>query len=108
MIETREALANIDAILAVPGIDAIFMGPSDLSITLSRGERLELTGAHVEEALKQAQDRAKAAGKIAGVYAPTGERAAEFVGRGFEFIAVGSDTTSLRMGAQGALKAARA
>src|SRR3954468_12242891 len=107
MIETREALADIDAILAVPGLDAIFMGPSDLSITLSRGERLEVAGAQVEEALKHAQDRAKAAGKIAGVYAPTGERAAEFIARGFQFIALGSDTTCLRMGAQGALKAAR-
>jgi 4-hydroxy-2-oxoheptanedioate aldolase len=108
MIETREALADIDAILAVPGIDAIFMGPSDLSITLSRGERLDVASREVEEALKHAQDRAKAAGKIAGVYSATGERAAELAARGFEFIALGSDTVALRMGAQAALKAARA
>ena len=34
MIETREALANIDAILSVPGVDAIYVGPADLSISL--------------------------------------------------------------------------
>jgi 4-hydroxy-2-oxoheptanedioate aldolase len=66
MIETREALANIDEILAVPGLDAIFMGPSDLSITLSRGAALNLTGPDVEKALDHALARAKAAGKIAG------------------------------------------
>jgi 4-hydroxy-2-oxoheptanedioate aldolase len=107
MIETREALANLDDILAVPGLDAIFLGPSDLSITLSRGEVLNLTGAEVEKALDHALSRAKAAGKIAGAYAPTGERAAEFAKRGFSFIALGGDTVALRAGAQAALKAAR-
>lgn len=106
MIETREALASIDDILAVPGLDAIFMGPSDLSITLSGGETLNLTSAEVEKALDHALARAQAAGKIAGAYAPTGERAAEFAKRGFAFVALGSDTVSLRMGAQAALKAA--
>jgi 4-hydroxy-2-oxoheptanedioate aldolase len=108
MIETREALAAIDDILAVDGIDAVFLGPSDLSITLSRGEALNLTGAEVEKALEHALSRAKAAGKIAGAYAPSGERAAEFARRGFTFIAVGSDTLALRTGAQAALKAAQA
>jgi 4-hydroxy-2-oxoheptanedioate aldolase len=107
MIETREALANIDDILAVPGLDGIFMGPSDLSITLSRGETLDVMGAEVEKALDHALARAKAAGKIAGAYAPTGERAADFAKRGFTFMALGSDTVSLRNGAQAALKAAR-
>jgi 4-hydroxy-2-oxoheptanedioate aldolase len=106
MIETREALANIDDILAVPGLDAIFMGPSDLSITLSKGETLNVAGAEVEKALDHALARAKTAGKLAGAYAPTGERAADFAKRGFSFIALGSDTVSLRMGAQAALKAA--
>jgi 4-hydroxy-2-oxoheptanedioate aldolase len=106
MIETREALANLDAILAVAGLDAVFMGPSDLSITLSGGEALNLTGPEVEKALDHALSRAKAAGKIAGAYAPTGERAAEFAKRGFSFIALGSDTVSLRIGAQSALKGA--
>lgn len=108
MIETREALTALDDILAVPGIDAIFLGPSDLSITLSRGETLDVAGPEVEKALDHCQARAKAAGKLAAVYAATGERAAEFVRRGFSLIAVGSDTTCLRMGAQAALNAARA
>jgi 4-hydroxy-2-oxoheptanedioate aldolase len=106
MIETREALANIDDVLAVPGIDAIFLGPSDLSITLSRGETINPANAEVEKALDHALSRANAAGKMAAVYAPTGERAAEFVKRGFSLIAIGSDTAALRAGAQAALKVA--
>lgn len=108
MIETREALAAIDDILAVPGIDAIFLGPSDLSITLSRGQTLDVAGAEVERALGHAQARAKAAGKLAAVYAATGERAAEFVRRGFALIALGSDITCLRAGAHSAIATARA
>ena len=92
MIETREALADIDDILAVPGHRRDLRGPSDLSIALSGGKALNVTGAEVEKALDHALARAKAAGKIAGAYAPTGERAAEFAKRGFSFIALGSDT----------------
>jgi 4-hydroxy-2-oxoheptanedioate aldolase len=108
MIETREALDAIDAILGVPGIDGIFLGPSDLSITLSRGGELNLTSAAVKSALDHALTRARAAGRLVGVYAPTGERAAEFIKRGFDLVAIGSDVAFLRTGAQGALKAARA
>ena len=41
MIETRTALANLDAIAATPGIDGLFLGPSDLSIALSDGRTLD-------------------------------------------------------------------
>jgi 4-hydroxy-2-oxoheptanedioate aldolase len=50
MIETVEARDNLDAILAVPGIDGIFVGPSDLSITLAEGARIEATGTACFEA----------------------------------------------------------
>ncbi len=108
MIETREALDSIDAILAVDGIDAIFIGPSDLSIGLSRGAKLDATGAEVDTAIRHAVARAKAAGKGAGIYAQSGERAATFAGFGYDFIAVGSDVAFLRAGATAMLTAAGA
>ncbi len=49
MVETREALAIIDEILAVPGIDGVFIGPGDLSIGLSGGRELNPTSAAVED-----------------------------------------------------------
>ncbi|MCB8819744.1 HpcH/HpaI aldolase family protein [Microvirga rosea] len=107
MIETREALGLIDEILAVPGIDGVFIGPSDLSIGLSQGQELNPTSAAVETAIDHALGRARAAGKFAGIYAASGERASELVRKGFHLISIASDTALLRMGAQGALKAAR-
>lgn len=108
MIETREALDRVDDILAVDGLDALFIGPSDLSIGLSRGTALEPMGAEVDKAIDHALTRARAAGKLAGIYAPTGERAGDFARRGYNFIAVGSDIAFLRNGAAAMLKAAGA
>jgi 4-hydroxy-2-oxoheptanedioate aldolase len=108
MIETREALDRVDDILAVDGIDAIFIGPSDLSIGLSRGAALDPNGAEVNSAIDHALARAKAAGKIAGIYAPSGERAADFARRGYPFISVGSDLAFLRAGAAAMMQGARA
>ena len=108
MVETREALDRIDAILAVDGIDAIFIGPSDLSIGLSNGATLNADSPEVSAAIDHALARAKAAGKLAGIYAPTGERAADFAKRGYHFVAVGSDLAFLRAGAGTMLKGAGA
>jgi len=107
MVETREALAIVDEILATPGVDGIFIGPSDLSIALSNGAGVNATSREVEEALEHALARAKAAGKLAGVYAVTGDNAARRRAQGFQLIALGSDTAMLRAGAQSFLNAAR-
>jgi 4-hydroxy-2-oxoheptanedioate aldolase len=96
MIETVEARDNLDAILAVPGIDGIFVGPSDLSITLADGARIEATAPHVLEAAADLGARAKAAGKIAGVYAFDAQKAEAFFEQGFTFAAVGSDLIALK------------
>jgi 4-hydroxy-2-oxoheptanedioate aldolase len=108
MVETREALAVIDEILAVPGIDGVFIGPSDLSIALSGGRELNPAAGEVEQALDHAVARARAAGKFAAVYAASGSRASELAGKGFHFISIAGDTAMLRAGAQAALADARA
>jgi 4-hydroxy-2-oxoheptanedioate aldolase len=107
MVETREAMGIVDDILAAPQIDGIFIGPSDLSIALSNGAAMSPTGPEVDQALDHALARARAAGKAIAVYAHSGERAAVLAKRGFDLIAIGSDTNLLRAGAQAALEAAR-
>jgi 4-hydroxy-2-oxoheptanedioate aldolase len=107
MVETREALAIVDEILAVPGIDGIFIGPSDLSIALTGGARIDPDGPEVADALGHALKRARAAGKFTAVYAMTGERAAAMADLGIDLIAVGGDMNLLRAGARAALAAAR-
>ncbi|HEX5866374.1 MAG TPA: aldolase/citrate lyase family protein [Beijerinckiaceae bacterium] len=107
MIETREALGALDAILGLTGIDGVFIGPGDLSIALSDGAVLDPMGAAVDEALDHVLARCRAAGKRATIYAHSPERAARLAGKGFDLIAIGGDTAFLRAGAQAALKTAR-
>ena len=66
MIETKTAMDNIDAIAGTPGIDVLFVGPSDLSIGLSNGAELDPHSATVEAALDKIIAAANKAGKIAG------------------------------------------
>jgi 4-hydroxy-2-oxoheptanedioate aldolase len=98
MIETREALGNVDAIAAVEGIDVLFVGPSDLSITLSGGVVLDPHSKEVEAGLDKIVAAAKKAGKVAGLYCANAARAKEMSKRGFGFLAVGSDLGFYREG----------
>jgi len=104
MIETRIALENLEAILATPGIDGLFLGPSDLSIALSGGKSLDPLSAEVEREIDRMVKAADAAGKIPGVFCHTAERAAALAKRGVRFLAVSSDIGMLRAGAAAALK----
>jgi 4-hydroxy-2-oxoheptanedioate aldolase len=104
MIETRTAIANLDAILATPGIDGVFVGPSDLSITLSNGASLDPNGKAVDDVSEKIAAAAKKAGKIAGAYTGSADRANEQAARGFRLLAVSSDGGFLQAGAAAALK----
>ena len=107
MIETREALAALDAILATPGIDGVFVGPNDLSIGLSRGDAIAPDGAEVERALGEVAARAAAHGKFAGLFCPDGRRAKWAGERGFALRTVSTDLALLRAAARAELAAAR-
>lgn len=98
MIETRQALDNVEAIAAVPGIDALFVGPYDLSIALSQGKVQDPQAPEVEKALDVILAAAGKAGKIPGLYCSNAERALATAKRGFRFLAVGSELGMLRAG----------
>ena len=105
MLETEAALSNADAIAATPGIDALFIGPYDLSTALSRGAAQNLDAPEVERAIDRIRDAAVKAGKIPGIYCSNAERARAMAARGFKFIAVGSDLGLVRTAAAATLKA---
>jgi 4-hydroxy-2-oxoheptanedioate aldolase len=107
MIETRAALDNVEAIAAVDGIDVLFVGPSDLSITLSGGATLDPVSPTVEEALAHVLAAARKAGKIAGIYCADAARALACGERGFRFMAVGSDLGFLRAGTAAQIRTLR-
>jgi 4-hydroxy-2-oxoheptanedioate aldolase len=104
MIETRTALDNLEAIAATPGIDALFLGPADLSIAFSNGGNVDAMAAEVDRELDRIVAAANKAGKIMGAYCHSAERAVALAKRGVRFLAVGSDMSFLRAGAAAALK----
>jgi len=105
MIETRTALDNIDAIAATPGIDALFIGPYDLSTALSGGKAQDIHAPEVDRAIDRIRDAAVKAGKIPGIYCRDAARARAMAERGFKFIPVASDLGIVRDGASAILKA---
>ncbi|MBN9026617.1 HpcH/HpaI aldolase family protein [Kaistia nematophila] len=108
MIETRAALQALDEILAVPGIDAVFIGPSDLSIALSDGASVDPMRADNQAAAADILARAHAAGKLAGIFAITGEQARHYRKLGYDLIALGTDGMYFRLGATTMLAEAKA
>lgn len=104
MIETREALNNVETIAAADGIDGLFVGPFDLSVALSKGAVLDPLSKDVEMAFDLILAAAKKAGKFAGLYCSNAERALEGQKRGFRLLAIGSDMSFVRAGAAAQLK----
>lgn len=104
MIETRTALKNLDAIIDTPGVDGLFLGPSDLSIALSDGKTLDPLSKDVDRELDRILAAAQRTKKIPGAYCHSAERAAALAKRGVKFLAVMSDLAMLRAGAAAALK----
>jgi 4-hydroxy-2-oxoheptanedioate aldolase len=107
MIETAAALANVDAIAATPGIDALFVGPYDLATTLSGGTAQDVQAPHVAQAIDKICAAANKAGKIPGIYCRDAEGAVTMAKRGFRFIAAGNDHTTLRAATAAQLKVLR-
>jgi 4-hydroxy-2-oxoheptanedioate aldolase len=105
MIETVTALGNVTAIAATPGIDALFVGPYDLATALSGGKAQDIAAPEVERAIDAICQASVKAGKIPGIYCRDADRALAMAKRGFRFIAVSSDSGTVREGAAAQLKA---
>ena len=105
MIETPMALAQVESIAETPGIDALFIGPYDLSTALSGGKAQDVQAPEVERTIDQIGAAAKNAGKIAGIYCGNAQRALAMSKRGFRFVTVGGDVSYLREGLAAQLKA---
>ena len=103
MIETAEALENIDEILSVEGIDAIYVGPSDLSISLGLPPSNGNDGnAKFDNALKLILQKCKQYGVAPGIHS-TGDLAPIRRKQGFKMITVASDMNAMRLGLESEL-----
>jgi 4-hydroxy-2-oxoheptanedioate aldolase len=88
-VETGEALAQLEAIASVDGVDGVFIGPADLSASL--GHIGNPGHPEVQAAIKGAVERLAAVGKPAGILTPTEADARRYIEWGYRFVAVGSD-----------------
>ena len=95
MIETALAVKNLDEILSVPGVDAVYVGPSDLSLTLGCKPRLDQTDPPVVEAQQRIVEACKRHGVIAGIHNATAAYAVKMIAAGYQFVTLASDSRFL-------------
>lgn len=88
-VETGEALAQLEAIASVDGVDGVFIGPADLSASL--GHIGNPGHPEVQEAIRGAATRLAAVGKPAGILTASEADARRYIEWGYRFVAVGSD-----------------
>lgn len=105
-LETPQAIANLEAIAAVPGVDALFVGPGDLSGSM--GLAGQPAHADVMTAMADAARRARAIGKPIGSVGGTVEVVTRYREIGYDYVAIASDLGLLMRAAQGAVQALRA
>ena len=107
MIETREAMENLDDILKTPGLDAVYIGPSDLANSLGHEPRFDPEEPEVVKAMDDIIAAARARGVVAGVHNASPEYALRMIGRGCLFTTVASDLRLMDSGARAILKTMR-
>ncbi|KQX19134.1 MULTISPECIES: HpcH/HpaI aldolase family protein [unclassified Sphingomonas] len=104
-IESRAGLENLDAIAAVDGVDAVFIGPGDLAASL--GHLGNPRHPDVQSAIAGALARIAAAGKPAGIFALSVDDARQRISDGIAFVSLGTDIGLLTAGARTLVEACR-
>ncbi len=104
-LETPDAINRLDGIARVKGVDALFIGPADLSAAM--GHIGEVQHPAVMELMTQAVQRCKALGMPVGTVGDTPELVTQYRAAGFDFVAIGSDLGLMMRGARSAIAALR-
>ncbi|MBO1076653.1 HpcH/HpaI aldolase family protein [Roseomonas marmotae] len=99
MIETRQALDNLEAILDVPGIDGAYIGPSDLGLSLGFEPRLDRQEPEILAIYDRLLAETRKRGLIAGIHNGTPEYARTMVDRGFRLVTCSNDAALVATGA---------
>ncbi len=107
MIETREALENVEAIAGTPGIDGLYIGPADLTLGLTAGRLapgFDREEPEMIDAIRHVLRVAKARGKRAALHCGSPDYAARAVGWGFDLCTVSGDARLLAAGAAASVR----
>jgi 4-hydroxy-2-oxoheptanedioate aldolase len=107
MIETQEAIDNIDAILDVPGISGIYVGPSDLGLSLGMIPILDREEPKILGIYEKLLSATKQRGQFAGLHNGSAPYAARMIGMGFRFVTIANDSGLMARAAREAVTATR-
>jgi 4-hydroxy-2-oxoheptanedioate aldolase len=107
MLETREAVASADRIIATPGLDGIYVGPNDLCLAYGKDPVPETDDDEVSGVFADLARCTRAAGKLAGIFCSSGEGARKRIADGFSMVTPGNDVSLLVGGSRQALAASR-
>ncbi|MBS0364085.1 MAG: 2,4-dihydroxyhept-2-ene-1,7-dioic acid aldolase [Proteobacteria bacterium] len=98
MIETADGLANVDAIVATPGLDAVYIGPSDLSLAIGGPPGQDSDAPALMAAFDRILAACKAKGLKVGVHCASTAYARKMIERGFDLVTAGIDTRYMQAG----------
>lgn len=107
MVETREGLEKVEEIAATPGLDGVYVGPSDLALSLGLPPTLEVTEKKHVEAVRRIREACHENGIAAGIHSPSGEWAWRHAEAGFDMVTVATDASLLTTAALQEVAAAR-
>lgn len=98
MIETAEAMSNLEEIVMTPGLDGVYIGPADLSLGISQGRLapgFDREEPEMVEAIQRILAACKSAGIVAGLHCGSADYAAKAIGWGFDLVTISNDVRML-------------
>ena len=107
MIETQEAIDNIDAILDVPGVSGIYIGPSDLGLSLGLKPMLDREEPQILSIYDKLLAATRKRGQFAGLHNGTGSYAAKMIHKGFQLVTIANDAGLMAKAAREAVDITR-
>jgi 4-hydroxy-2-oxoheptanedioate aldolase len=108
-VETEESVSNVEAILAVDGVDGVFLGPNDLAFSGGKPwPDVWLKDDAYMALIDRVAQAAQSSGKFAGILARDAVQGTQMAARGFRFVGVGGDAAFLTAGSKQALETVRA
>jgi len=107
MIETEDGIANLEDILSTPGLDGVYIGPSDLALALGMAPVGDNSDPKHAAVVQRILDACKAHGVAAGIHTASVEFSARYLEAGFNFVTLGTDSGFMMKAAVADLAAVR-
>ena len=104
MIETKEAVENLDSILSVEGLDSIYIGPADLSMSYTNKPSFDIVDPPVNKVIESILSKAKKHNVVAGIHTGSTDYAHKMIHLGFQFVTILSESKILSSAVEEILK----